>query len=590
MKKMIFLLLLVNILLSAQTPDEIEIREQRSKYLYDLQQKQDFSIENRVHRVGLFWLNITNMGTFGNSMYLNDPCTGKLAVFGDMPGGEEVRFLYEGSLWFGGYLDSAIVNVNGTNATVFQGPLVSTGNALWTSWYSSNELSPILFDEDPSGAILGRITETSNVEGRINCLFEDVYDPAASAQEQFETMYTDKYIGNAYDIFDKRSHIPLGIEVKQKSYSWSYKFAEKFIIIDYTLYNRNEEQKDIYDFFMGVQVDNDIGRLDGLSYYADDLCGFIQQWDGYIDPATGENKPVDLNFAWAADNDGREQTRQYLGGPIMDPRRGKPLDGATGVATLRVLRNPNPNLKYSFNIVVPGYGLEQYDWGPRWQPGFHSDWEFDLSKRQKGYDDTNYDSLYTTRDLYLAHGRTEGTPIGDIGRYMVMSNFEYDYGILDMREVYLRVFEDPPNLIGTPFAQADKWQPWLMAGEFPDGTKKDLNYMTNGTSMQYVLSFGPLGDESYVNVAVDLDLDSLGTLDDFINKQVWKFTYGDSLKLTLAFIVSEDFHTSVRQFAGYWSPYVIDLDQGIDESLFENGWYDAYYNVVWAERVYDQPM
>ncbi|MBN2788865.1 MAG: hypothetical protein JXR69_01590, partial [Candidatus Delongbacteria bacterium] len=496
-----------------------------------------------------------------------------------MPGGEDIQYLYAGDLWFGGYLDSAIANVNGTAATVFQGPLVSAGTDF--------ELLPAKFSEDLSGATMGKINETSNIEGRINCLFEDVYDPSSSAEEQFSTMYTDKtpYFAD---------HIPLGIEVKQKSYAWSYKFAEKFIILDYILYNRNEDQKDIYNFFMGINIDNDIGKKDGLQMWNDDICGFKQQWEGYIDPATGEQRVVDLNFAWAADNDGREQIK-ISGGDvpiIAEPLRGSPLDGATGVSTLRVLRNPNPNLKYSFNIYSGNYWNERTDWGPRWKPGLHSDWEFDLSSKQKGYDDVNYDSL-SAYGQFLANGITEGTPFGDKGKYMVMSNFEYDYAITDIREVYAGVFEDPPSLIGTPFAQADKWQSWIITGEeeegeTADGTVEELNDIANGGEIKYVLSFGPLGSESYVNLAVDTDQDSLGILDDFINKQIWKFAYGDSIKLTIAFTASEDFHTSIYQTARYLSEHSVNLDQGLNTSLFN--WYDAYYNVSWAERVYDQPM
>ncbi|MCK4978774.1 MAG: hypothetical protein KAS62_00180, partial [Candidatus Delongbacteria bacterium] len=298
MKKWILLILALNFLTYAQIPYEYYDKGKFVTEPVNKAGKQDINFENRVHRVGLFWLNITNMGIFGNSVGFTDPCTGKTAVSGDMPGGEDATYFYKGSLWFGGYLDSAIVNVNGTDATVFQGPLVSTGAGM-SSWYGAGyELMPTLFSEDPSGAILGRIKETSNKEGKISCLFEDVYDPAASAEEQFNTMYTDKYPYYSYDMYDGRWHIPLGIEVRQKSYSWYYKFAEKFIILDYTLYNRNEDQKDIYDFFMGVDVDNDIGKKYAEGYYADDLCGFIEQWEGYIDPATGQERTVDLNFVW----------------------------------------------------------------------------------------------------------------------------------------------------------------------------------------------------------------------------------------------------------------------------------------------------
>nr|MDA3837561.1 hypothetical protein [Candidatus Delongbacteria bacterium] len=526
MIKAILFFMLISISIYAQTSNKYDVMEKGADLQFAKNSKQDDFYQNRVHRAGEFWMNITNFGVFGNALSYTDPCTGKVAISGDMPGGEGIQYFYNGSLWFGGYLDSAVVNVNGTAASIFQGPLVSTGFSYDPWYYGNYELIPGMFDEDPSGLILGNLNETSNVEGRINCMFEDVYDPAATAEEQFSTMYTDKgYTPN---------HTPLGIEVRQKSYSWSYKFAEKFIIVDYTLYNRNTDQKDIYDFFMGIDVDNDIGVKSAVGFYSDDICGFIQQWDGYIDPATGENKPVDLNFAWAADNDGREQIR--IGGGddviLLEPEAGRPLDGATGVSTLRVLRNPNPNLKYSFNIY-------SWSWGPRWKPGLHSDWEYDLSPKQKGYDDVNYDSLYVGGE-FLFNGRTRGYPVGDIGRYMVMSNFEYDYGITDMREVYKGVFEDPPSLIGTSFAQADKWQPWIVSGleepdQIADGTIKVLNNIANGVEVRYVLSFGPLGSENYVNVAFNSDHNYYGTMDDFINKKVWKFAYGDSIKLTLAF-------------------------------------------------------
>ncbi|HAQ61779.1 TPA: hypothetical protein DCR49_07270 [Candidatus Delongbacteria bacterium] len=139
----------------------------------------------------------------------------------------------------------------------------------------------------------------------------------------------------------------------QKSYSWSYEYARKFIIVDYTLYNKNPDQKDIYDFFMGVYVDSDVGMKDKSGYYFDDLCGFIQKWDKYIDPATNNIKTVDLNLAWSADNDGRDPIGLNASSTSLnEPGDGEPLDGARGVAGLRVLRNPNPNLKYSFNIYV----------------------------------------------------------------------------------------------------------------------------------------------------------------------------------------------------------------------------------------------
>jgi len=158
-----------------------------------------------------------------------------------MPGGSGIDYLWVAALWFGGYLDSASVTVHDAPATIFQGPLVST--AMDGAWLDSNEIMPYYFEDDPSGVTLGRITETSMIEGRINCLFQDVYDPKSTAYEQFTNMYTDKYSDRTYTGFDyaidNRMHIPLGLEIKQTSYAWPYDYAKKFIIFDFTIYNRN---------------------------------------------------------------------------------------------------------------------------------------------------------------------------------------------------------------------------------------------------------------------------------------------------------------------------------------------------------------
>jgi hypothetical protein len=550
-------------------------------------------MEYRVHRAGMFWLNTSNMGFFGEPwLGLKDPCTGKTAVSGEMPGGTGTEFIWLGALTFGGYLSQGTDSI--TKATIFSGPFVTTAYEGWSGNPMPMEIWPVMFDDDPSGSTLGHITESSNIEGRLNCLFEDVYDPKATAEEQFNVMYTDKFVEKTYtgfDNFDLRDHIPLGIEIRQKSYSWSYEYAQKFIIIDYTLYNLNKDHKDIYDFFMGVYVDSDVGMKNASTYYNDDLCGFIQKWDKYVDPATGEIKTIDLNLAWSADNDGRDPSG--IGNDIIEQGAGAPLNGAKGVATLRVLRNPNPNLRYSFNIYVCDTYNESLDWGPHWKKGLHSDWQFDLTPEQKGYDDTNYDELMNSSGQQIYNGRTEGYPVGDKGKYMVMSNDEFDYNQTQIREVYLGVFDDPEYMQGTWYAQADKWQPWIKegeqgAGEIPDGPLSDLNNIANGMDERYMLSFGPLGNESYENVAVDSNNDN--KTDDFKTKKVWKFAYGDSLKLTIAFIVNDNFNISLDQDPNYADRNIVDLNDGLDVSLYDKGWYNALYNVVWAERVYDIPM
>ncbi|MDD3045872.1 MAG: hypothetical protein PHF33_10490, partial [Candidatus Delongbacteria bacterium] len=522
MKKKVFLwdlLFFVYVLLSASMPASESLS--RSGDLLNISEGIDYKgfrpyPENRVHRAGIFWLNMTNRGFFGNpGDEMTDPCTYKAAASGEMPGGTDMEFLYVAGLMFGGYLDSTNINIGQTSSKIFQGPLVSTG---YEGWKGVNfiedmpkELWPINFEDDPSGSYMGNIVETSNTIGRKNCLFEDVYDPLATAEEQFNIYYTDKFVDRIYtgmDDYDVREHIPLGIEIKQKSYSWSYPFAKKYIIIDYTLYNRNEGQKDIYDFFMGLYFDCDVGNNHSDYSYSyptaeDDISGFIVKWDGYIDPATGATKSVDLNLAWVADNDGR---RYYYAaeslGHIFELGEGITLDDALGIATIKVLRNPNPDLTYSFNTYIADSWNETYDWGPRWKTGLHADWQYDLSFLQKGYDDINYDSLYNDIGQFMHGGRAEGRPIGDRGKYMIMSNGELDYNQTSIREVYLGMNSQAD---GTPIRQAEKWQKWTtdvdignegFSTDIADGTIAEMNDLANGKDTKFIISFGPLGMES----------------------------------------------------------------------------------------------
>jgi len=571
-------------------------------------------IENRTHRIGSLKMNISNYGCMTNwkpclngdiagisENYFLDECTGEKAVTMEMPAESGMEYLFISSLWCGGYLESSPANINGHEAVTFQGPLVSTSWDMF--WVMSYEMVPSDFEADPTGKTMGRIVESSSSAGRFNCLFEDVYDPKATAYEQFTTWYSDKSTKqNTWDLHNNTRHIPLGVEVKQTSYAWPYDFAKKFIIVDYTIYNRNADKKDIYDFFIGKALDTDIrnSKSELNNYgYADDISGYIDKWDGYIDPATGEKKSVDMNMVWAADNDGREYYTSEEGYYMTsEPGAGNPLDGATGVLTLRILRNPNPNLRFSFNLWTSDYSSESTDWGPRWKTGFHKDWLYDLTSNQKGYDDTNYDSLCMTYfeddTRYLFGGITEGCPMGDRGRYMVMSNDEFDYNQTSIREVYLGMDHQAD---GTPIPQADKWQRYTTSeseagtpgfGELVEGDKKNLNDIANGSDAKFLMSFGPFGYEKYLNLAIDSDLD--GEPDDYINKKVWKFEYGDSLKLTVAYMVSDNFHTRLEQDPNYTDSSSVNLSDGLDVSLYDQGWYDAFYNVVWAERVYDTPM
>jgi len=581
--------------------------------------------KGRVHTAGLLWLNVTNFGLIGNmgnrAFPFREHCSGKSALGAELPGASGVDYLYGGGLWFGGYLDSAS---SSTTGIAFSGPYCTTGYEGWSqasvSGAATNhpamELWPTGYSSingiATSDAKKAEITEVSNIKGQVNCFYTPVYDSiSAKAHEQFTTWYTDKFTDNSftavddfdYEAYGRTTHMPMGVDIKQVSYAWSSKFAQKFVIVDYTIYNTNDEGKDIYNFFMGLFLDNDIGKPStGDEISLDDLGGFKQKAK-VLDENTGEYISVPINMAWVADNDGREPTcggnNDITSIADCEPGPGNILDGATSIFSLRVLRNPNPKIKYSFNSYNSGQTSSALvesgqDWGPSWKTGYHmmdkiadpetgdmvnniGNWKvYDLTYNQKGYADGGPNDKWGY--LMGQGGMTEGRPLGDYGRYMVMSNGERDFdidrllndGFAGADENYVIPASAKVEPISTEplYKQRHKFKPYTPV----DGTESMRKELGNGADDKFVVSFGPLGNETKVDVA---------TNNGKINKTVWKFAHGDSIKLTLAYIVSENFH--------YWlgqDPRNPDLD---DETQKVN-WGDAFRNALWADRLYDVPM
>jgi len=631
--------------MSAKNNEKNEIKGEQSESTYR-SEFPDPVRYNRVHTAGLLWLNMTNFGQLGHAVSTGytsiEHCTGKRALGSALPGGSFNEYIYAGSILFGGYLDSATTPEGGK---IFQGPLVSSGYDGWSyatgisgaASHAPMELWPTGFSNYPAGVSKndGRITEISNVPGRVNCFYNPVYDSTANAHEQFTTWYSDRLdditwtgVCDADHEFEWRKpiapqdaqghHIPMGIEVKQTSYAWSSEFAQKFVIIDYTIYNTNTT-KDIYNFYMGLYLDCDVGNTKTLGYAQEDLGGFIQKAT-VLNESTGGLDTVNLNMTWVADNDGRDlQLTTDPGNDLFAVKadeeqmvpQGRDLKGATAVTSIRVLRNPNPKLRYSFNLYnAKGDGGDNdfltnddpQDWGPRWKDGLHSvstvdgvtnigDWrKLDLTYNQKGYSDGN-----PANDKWGVKmnqgGMTEGRPLGDAGRYMVMSNGEFDYNLTDMLNPLIvnsnHLADVSPAFsaqeLNTPdiYKQGKKWRPWVNGlGEqaddlpgFADGTTpdKDLRVeLGNGADTKYVLSFGPLGKATNIPLATSASTTP-------VNKEAYRFQAGDSIKLTIAFIVSENFHKDKTQNPRY-------------PDMTKMNWADAYRNAIWATRLYDVPM
>jgi len=363
---------------------------------------------NRSHRVGNVWMTITNYGFFGANFMdqwdeLLEP-DGSTAPSFEFPAGSGSNYLYAGAIWFG-----AVVDLD---------TLVSVGS---DGWLRIHEMYPAGI---PDGEIISASSRKSSPNYSEDAISEQDY-----YAEFFDTLTSTSYIDP--DWYDGRPHLPLGIRVVQRSYSWSYEYAQDFILLDYTIYNISPNL--IRSGYMALYVDADCWNR----AMPQTREGFKDDYSGYLltVPSTYPGLRDTVNIAWTADNDG-------------DPV-GSSFDytSSTAIAGTRVVRGPlEPDrcgpapLDYSFNWWTSESAV-QWDWGPQHYPAMEN----------------------------LAGGF--GTPTGDALKYRFMSNNEFDYDQL---------------FAAIDFSDSTQW----MAPQ----NKQLASNIADGFDTRYLFSFGPLKD------------------------------------------------------------------------------------------------
>jgi hypothetical protein len=360
-----------------------------------------------AHRVGKISLAISNNATLGvnyTAAQSVDCFTNRSIGFScEVPKNSGVEYVYGGSFWIG--------------AVVGRDTLVTVG---FDGWQSNAEFNP---DPSPNGDMIKRsIIDPTDFE-----LYED-----AISEEDYIAQYTDTSIENVTGTYDGNSdpsgHRPIGIEVIQRSYAWSYEYAEDFVLFDYSI--ENIGTRALREVYMGVYVDADVGA-DQQTNYLDDVCGFIPE---FLDTHLTCEFIDAANIAWIADNDGD------IGGAFQ------PSPHVTGT---RIIRTPAESLDVSFNWWV-GNGAAALDFGPREQPN--------KGKLAEPHRDFGTGGL--------------GTPEGDRNKYYSLRNQEFDYDQVFTAIVATGRLLDLDTLFLAP-------NPTL---------KGDL---ADGFDTRYLLSFGP---------------------------------------------------------------------------------------------------
>jgi hypothetical protein len=491
----------LNTSLAITKPYEKQKTGSEKNYPQDVQHKLSAvypNVQQRVHRVGLLNICMTNWGFFGNGQghplydlkesvggcFNPNPDKEVFAPSAEYPVGSRIEYLFWGGFWIGAIVDDKQYVTVGCDG-----------------WQWVHELFPD--GPAPKGAIEEKTTRPGS-----KCYSRD-----AISEQDIITVYTDTSADvplspQQRDSWDNRKHFPLNVQVTQKSYSWSYEYAEDFVLIDFTI--KNIGFRKIRDMYLGLYVDADVGHKDENPYgqygAQDDICGFKH----LVTSPKGDYYDT-VNLAWISDNDGHGDKDGGAGAKVFTK------ESPIAVTGTRVVRSPKPGLKYSFNWFISNQSGSPRDWGP---------WK---TENQKIWEKMNpYGSGNNFPDNVL------GTPGGDVSKYFMMSNGEFDYD-----QIHSCVW---PNL-----HPDDGWLP-VNAQMCSD--------LANGFDTRYLLSFGPF--------------DEIGP--------------GESLLITIGYIAGDNFHVNPTNLAT--DPNMTDPDEFYANLNFS----DFETNATWAAKVYDNPI
>jgi len=222
-----------------------------------------------VHKVGNFWSRVTNWGMFGDRQF-NEPS-------GDWPGGSGNSYIYEAGLWVGALVDG-------------QG-VVSCADE---------------FDFDPGAPVS-----------------VDTSEKAISVEDTYCT-YNDLNPKN-----HQNPHVPIGVEVTERTYAWDSSYNDDFIICDYTIRNIGvddnkdgipDRQRSLEGVYIGFWQDFDVSSIvvDSKLWDKDDLVGYDPDYktEYFYD---GDSPTVPGDDTGNPDpQTGQLRSPGYVGGRLLD--------------------------------------------------------------------------------------------------------------------------------------------------------------------------------------------------------------------------------------------------------------------------------
>jgi hypothetical protein len=276
--------------------------------------------EGFVHNVGNLWVNITNLGVVGNPW--KNLSTDPSAQF---PPGSGVEYLYGAGIWVGAKFqgDPAPHVSTALYQTEFR-PSTFPIDTIYES-YEGYPGGSRFFNDDGDLDQYGEGLEDEEIhDGKDNDGDGEIdEDFAAISQQMFTCVYRDD---TAEALNSYAEHVPLGLEVVQRSFAWGVPGSDNFVGMEFTI--KNVGKRDLVDVFLGFFCDADAGPEHEENFWTDDRAGLV-----LIDTTlAGGNRDCDerlrLMVGQTHDSDGDGgQTEGWFGvmflGHTTDPVGGK---------------------------------------------------------------------------------------------------------------------------------------------------------------------------------------------------------------------------------------------------------------------------
>lgn len=347
------------------------LKEQEFKSNIRLQSADIPYVTKHNHSSSNVVFTLTNQGCFGdwsdNAIFPSGYYPGC-----EFPKGSLVQHLFQGALWIG-----AVSNDD---------TLVSCGLDGWQT----------VFELYPDSWLNGGIKRLSNR------LSDSSYSPEAIADEELIAVFYDTLTNPDFTIpdpFENRPHTPLGLKIRQHSYSFGGPPDDDFILLRYTVTNIGNNY--LHGVYAATYFDTDIWHPATRDGFADDFVG--SRWVPTFDGSDS------LLVGYAADNDGDPSSEG-----VWNQYSARSVFSATVLEPLGSNNN-------GFNWWLSN-GDACRDWGPRLK----------VHDRPFGTD-------------------ASGTPEGDRNKYYVMSNPEIDFNQLwSGTGVILDDWSGPPSCINNP--------------------------------------------------------------------------------------------------------------------------------------------